>query len=195
MPGAKDDLRQEMRAARAAIPEARRAEAAQRVAAGVRTQLEGRVPRGALAYAATSEELDPSVLVRSLLGSGVRVAYPRVCAPGELTLHWAGEDELEPGYCGLLEPTVGCAPAALDAIDLVIVPGVAFDAHCHRLGMGGGFYDRLLARMPSSALAIGIAFDEQMVESVPCEEHDRPLHAVVTPGWYFRPGSEPVRRP
>jgi 5-formyltetrahydrofolate cyclo-ligase len=184
-----------MRAARAAIPERYRREAAVRIAAGVLLYLEGVTPRGVLAYCAASEEIDPSVLVRLLRESDVPVAFPRVCGPSELALHWSEFEDLQPGYCGLLEPTEDMAGAAPDEIDVVLVPGVAFDEHLHRLGMGGGFYDRLLATLPPGTTKIGLAFDEQIVEAVPREEHDVVLDAVVTPRRILRPGAAPADRP
>ena len=144
-------------------------------------ELAGAIPRAALAYAPMPEELDPAPLVRALRHAGVRIAYPRVCAPGELALHWAREDELAAGYCGVREPPADAPEATLDAIDLVLVPGVAFDEVCHRLGMGGGFYDRLLARTERDTRAIGLAFDEQVVAAAPHEEHDALMDAVITP--------------
>jgi 5-formyltetrahydrofolate cyclo-ligase len=191
----KSDLRAMMRAARARIPEDYRREAAVRVGAGVLLQLGDVLPRGVLAYCATPEEVDPSVLVSALRESGIPVAFPRVCGPAELALHWAERGDLEPGYCGLLEPPAGTAEATLDEIDLVLVPGVAFDEHCHRLGMGGGFYDRLLATLPPETMKVGLAFDEQIVEAVPHEEHDIVLDAVVTPRRILRPGRPPLDPP
>lgn len=195
MKSEKGALRARVRAARAAIPEERRREAAIRVAAGVLLYLEELAPRGVLAYCASPEEIDPSVLVRLLRESGVPVAFPRVCGPGELALHWSELEDLRPGYCGLLEPTENMVEAASEEIDVVLVPGVAFDSHGHRLGMGGGFYDRLLAGLPPGTVKIGLAFDEQIVEAVPREAHDVVLDAVVTPRRILRPGEAPEDRP
>jgi 5-formyltetrahydrofolate cyclo-ligase len=191
----KTGLRARMRVARAAIPEGQRREATIRVAAGVLLYLQGVTPLGVLAYCASPEEIDPSVLVRLLRESGVPVAFPRVCGPAGLALHWSELEDLQPGYCGLLEPTEGMAEAAPDEIDVVLVPGVAFDERGHRLGMGGGFYDRLLADLPPEVMKIGLAFDEQIVEAVPREEHDVVLDAVVTPSRILRPGKAPEDRP
>jgi 5-formyltetrahydrofolate cyclo-ligase len=191
----KAELRARVRAARAAVSEPRRREAAIRDAAGA-MGLTGVVgARGVLAYRAMPEELDPSALVNRLAQSGARIAYPRVHAPGELTLHWGDECEFEPGYCGLLEPAAGSKEMSLDEIALVLVPGVAFDAQCHRLGMGGGFYDRLLAALPPHALKVALAFDEQIVDAVPFEEHDVMVDAVVTPSRIFRRGKPAANRP
>jgi 5-formyltetrahydrofolate cyclo-ligase len=193
--GAKARLRAAVREARAAVPEAYRRIAATRCAAGA-LGLTGVVgARAALAYRAMPEELDPSTLLRMLATEGTRIAYPRVAGPGELTLHWGDECDWEPGYCGLIEPAADSEEASLAEIALVLVPGVAFDAQCRRLGMGGGFYDRLLASLPPTALKVALAFDEQIVEEVPCEDHDVLLDAVVTPHRIFSRGKPPVERP
>lgn len=68
-----------------------------------------------------------------------------------------------------------------EEIDVMLVPGVAFDEHGNRLGQGGGYYDRYLTHLRPDALTIGIAFDEQIVEEVPHHPHDRSVGYVVTP--------------
>lgn len=67
-----------------------------------------------------------------------------------------------------------------EAIDLIIVPGLAFDLQGNRLGYGGGFYDRLFADLPSTARRIGVCFNEQLVECLPVDAHDQRMRAVVT---------------
>ena len=93
--------------------------------------------------------------------------------------------ELEPGTMGILEPRLELRQDAarttrLEPGDLVIVPGVAFDRKGCRLGQGGGYYDRLLASAPSGVVCIGIAFECQLVDAVPCTAHDVRMHKVVT---------------
>ena len=79
---------------------------------------------------------------------------------------------------GIGEPT-GPVFDAYDSIDLIIVPGVAFDRQMNRMGRGRGFYDRLLKTTPH-AFKVGVAFDFQMVEEVPVEPFDVPMDAVVS---------------
>jgi 5-formyltetrahydrofolate cyclo-ligase len=179
-------LRRIARARRSGLSPEACASAAAAVATRVLAMPEVAAAHGVLAYAATREELDPRVLVDALEAGGARIAYPRVCGPGEITLHWSNRDELEPGYKGILEPPATAAIADVADVDLVLVPGVAFDAACNRLGMGGGFYDRLLPRLDPSAIAIGLAFDEQIVDEVPSETHDMAPDAVVTPSGVLR---------
>lgn len=65
-------------------------------------------------------------------------------------------------------------------LDLVVVPGLAFDADGHRLGRGGGYYDRFLARLRPSATKVALIFDCQMIDAVPSIEHDVPVDIVVS---------------
>jgi 5-formyltetrahydrofolate cyclo-ligase len=177
----KGERRSLSRAGRAGLSSSARSEASGRIAERVEGLLPDR-PRAALAYAALPDEVDVSPLVGRLRASGVRIAYPRACGAGEMTLHWVDDEAaLTPGYCGILEPPVGAARAAPDEFDLVLVPGVAFDESCCRLGRGGGFYDRLLPQVGPGALVVGIAFDEQVVGAVPREPHDALVDVVVTP--------------
>ncbi|HRJ06447.1 MAG TPA: 5-formyltetrahydrofolate cyclo-ligase [Candidatus Saccharibacteria bacterium] len=76
-------------------------------------------------------------------------------------------------------PITNTAPISSGVFDVIIVPLVAFDDSCHRLGHGGGWYDRFLATQPN-ALKIGLAFDIQQVDILPVEEHDIPLDCIVT---------------
>lgn len=71
-------------------------------------------------------------------------------------------------------------PLPADCIDILLVPGVGFDSQGGRLGRGGGFYDRLIARS-RPPIVIGVCFDEQIVESIPRESHDQLMSVVVTP--------------
>ena len=78
-----------------------------------------------------------------------------------------------------------------ERIDVAVVPGVAFTAAGDRLGQGGGWYDRLLATMRCDALAVGVCFEEQLVESLPTEPHDRPVDIVVTDAGNASGGGDP----
>jgi 5-formyltetrahydrofolate cyclo-ligase len=87
-------------------------------------------------------------------------------------------EDLEPGFKGIPEPVEACERVGPEAVDLVIVPGVAFDVRSGRLGYGGGFYDRFLASCRAPRIAV--AFSMQIVDGVPCDEHDLPVDVVVT---------------
>lgn len=178
----KKEARRAARAARRAIDPAARAAASVAVASRAIHVPEVAGARSVLAYAALPEELDPAPLVEALRQRGARIALPRVCAPGVLALHWVeAKEPLAVGWMGVSEPPEACTWASPAEFDLVLVPGVAFDATCRRLGFGGGYYDEFLAALPQGVPAVGLAFEEQMCDEVPHEEHDAVLDAVVTP--------------
>lgn len=107
-------------------------------------------------------------------------------------LDWAlyegeGPDSLAPAGRGLREP-VGrrLGPDAVRDADVVVVPGLAVDHRGMRLGRGGGSYDRALARVPASAVTIVLLYDDEVVDVVPAEPHDRPVDIAVTPAAVYR---------
>lgn len=67
-----------------------------------------------------------------------------------------------------------------DQVDVILVPGLAFDAAGRRIGRGGGFYDRFLLRLPPATLSVGVAFEAQRIDEVPADPHDRRVDVVVT---------------
>ena len=130
--------------------------------------------------------LDDLVKALRLLDPSPVVAYP-VVLPGDALAFAAVERGEKPAY--LTEPA---AVQSLDSIakdrsispediDLLLVPGVAFDEKCYRLGQGGGCYDRFIPRLRGECLVVGVAYDEQICEHVPYGVHDRRMDYVVTP--------------
>ncbi len=96
---------------------------------------------------------------------------------------WKKEDPLVPSPFGILEPETKHSFSPQD-VDLFIVPGVGFDPAGHRLGYGKGYYDRLLSRRNLRGTRVGMAFEEQVVPSIPFAQKDVPIHYLVTEnGW------------
>ncbi|MBF4510304.1 MAG: 5-formyltetrahydrofolate cyclo-ligase [Aeromicrobium sp.] len=184
---AKAILRLKGRAARRAVgPEARHA-AAYALAERVLTLPEMDGARSVLLYGSSPEEADPGVLEWALRDNGIRIAYPRVAGPYELMLHWVDDASvLRSGSYGLKEPVADAPRAHLAEIDLVVVPGIAFDARGNRLGFGGGYYDTLLGDGDDRPFSVGFAYDEQVVAEVPHEDRDRPVDVLVTPTRTYR---------
>lgn len=105
---------------------------------------------------------------------------PKVLGGGALA--WApiaSWSELTPGCMSILEPA-HAEHRGVEHIDVVLVPGVAFDGDGRRLGWGGGYYDRLLAAAPS-VTRVGVCLQAGLLESVPAEEHDERMDLIVTP--------------
>lgn len=103
------------------------------------------------------------------------------CVEGDdlLLRRYTGPDSLQPGpQFGIPEP-VGPVFQELDRIDMIVVPGVAFDRKRNRMGRGRGFYDRLLKSTPN-AVKVGVAFSFQMFDTIPTESFDVPMDEVVS---------------
>mgnify|MGYP003514585361 CR=1 FL=1 len=96
----------------------------------------------------------------------------------EMTAHpFEGNDKMHRGKFGIPEPTT---PVYEGAIDLIIVPAVAFDKRGYRLGRGGGYYDRFIKKQPHATL-IGVGYDFQLLEEVPVLKHDQKMHRIILP--------------
>ena len=100
-------------------------------------------------------------------------------------LLYAGKDSLKAGAFGILEPTEDCVAVPESEIDLIIVPGVAFDRQHNRLGRGKGFYDRFLAAHPGFT-TVAAAFEFQLFDAVPFEETDILPQMLVTEQKIYR---------
>jgi len=176
----KTALRRRLRAARAALPADLRSAWSRAIAARVLGLQEWRQAEAVqLFIGGAAGEVETLGLARCCLAAGKRLICPRV-AGAELELRRVrGLDDLERGAFGLLEPnpqrTERAAPAQ---VDLFLLPGLAFDRAGGRLGMGGGFYDRLLEGHP--APRAGLAFGLQLLNAVPVDARDAPMHRVIT---------------
>lgn len=128
-------------------------------------------------YVDAKHEVETMDLIRRCMADGKKVAAPKVRGK-EMDFYWLRSlDQLEPGYFGILEPARGeivTWPRAL-----MLVPGVAFDTACHRIGYGQGFYDRYLAAWPEHT-TIALAFDFQVYDAVPFETTDICPQMVLT---------------
>src|SRR5262249_19575280 len=89
------------------------------------------------------------------------------------------ERELTHGPFGIKEPKDSLPPLGLDSIDMGLVPGVAFDKRNHRLGRGAGYYDRFLCQFPTETAIVGLAFDFQLVDRLPPQDHDVAMTHIV----------------
>ncbi len=138
--------------------------------------------RTVMLYLSMPRELDVAPALHAAWAQGKRVLVPRVDlrVPEMIAVEIRSlETDVAPGTLGILEP-LARDPVAPGDIDLVIVPGLAFDNRGRRLGRGAGFYDRFLSDPHLRATACGIAFAEQVIAAVPVDDHDVPLHMLVT---------------
>lgn len=179
----KQILREKMRALRARIdPQLRRAWNETIQNALLETE-RWKKARTVLAYRSMPEETATGRVLAAALAQGKRLALPR-CVEGEkrfepVQVHDL-ENDLAPGKFADLEEPLATLPAWNGGpFDLAIVPGVAFDRKGHRLGFGGGMYDRFLANHPRT-WRLALAYDLQLIDRVPADPHDKPVHALLT---------------
>ncbi|MEU0664411.1 5-formyltetrahydrofolate cyclo-ligase [Streptomyces lavendulocolor] len=182
----KDALRRQLLAARALLTSSDVQKAAVVLADIALNLPELRRAWTVAAYVSIGSEPGTRALLDALRERGVRVLLPVLLADNDLD--WAvyeGSERLVRARRGLLEPAgprLG-VDAVLEA-DTVLLPGLAVDARGMRLGRGGGSYDRVLARIVRSGLdpaLVVLLYANEVVERVPEEPHDHPVHAVVTP--------------
>ena len=137
--------------------------------------------RTILFYASFRSEVDTTELLQNSILNNKTVVLPRVdMQNSSLKLYEIRAiEDLVPGCYGILEPLVNDNNRVHDAgIDLMIIPGVAFDEQCNRLGYGKGYYDRLLSH--KNALAVGLAYEEQIVAHIPADAHDIKMDKIIT---------------
>lgn len=125
-------------------------------------------------YYSVNKEVDLLPFIKQALDDKKIIAFPKVKGKDMLFYTIRHLEELEPGYFNIPEPPE-TTPAPKG--DLIIVPGVAFSKKGERLGYGGGFYDRFLDG--NSIYTIGVAFDYQIMDSLPTEEHDKQLDEII----------------
>ena len=134
--------------------------------------------RSLYAYLSFNEEVRTDPIIERAWADGKRVAVPKVVGK-EMVFIWIDSfDALGPGYYGITEP-VNDGPVADDQTALVLMPGLAFDPEGHRVGYGGGFYDRFLENEPDHPL-VALCYDFQMYDHLDVESHDVPVDLVIT---------------
>ncbi len=141
--------------------------------------------RNIFLYVSFRSEVETLTLLNTLLENGKTVSVPityvkeRRLDPIRITNPLT---DLVPGYCNIPEPRKEILQSNYvtpESIDAVILPGSVFDRRCGRFGYGGGFYDRFVSAIPS-AHRIGLAFDLQIVDRAPLQDHDELLDMVIT---------------
>lgn len=184
----RDAIDLDVRAAKSAVICARLVELLDR--------LDAAAPHTVAIYAAMGSEVDPAAFAAAAVARGWRVAYPcmlsatdaMACGQRMCMRAVSAGDASEAPF--IAHPTRAFAATDVDsdhfpivpakALDMVVVPLVAFDRTGARLGYGGGCYDRYLPTVAPECQIVGIAFDEQRVDHVPTDAHDLPLPSIVS---------------
>ena len=136
-----------------------------------------------MCYISLGGEVDTTEIIKGALKLGKRVFTPFI--EGErlgISELRDPDKDLEKGPFGILQAKKGdfCAAPSAAELDLVLVPGVAFDKKGNRLGRGKGYFDRFLKELPQAAKTIGLAFDAQILKSIPADSDDIPVSLVIT---------------
>ena len=135
-----------------------------------------------LLYSALPDEVQTQLLLDELTAAGKTVLLPKVVSSEDMELRrYTGKTDLQQGAFGIMEP---CGEVFTDyaAIDVAVVPGMAFDKEGHRLGRGKGYYDRFLSKLSTlnaKLYKIGLCFSWQLVDEVPCDEHDIIMDEII----------------
>lgn len=136
-------------------------------------------------YLSIRSEVQTRRIVESVLANSQKACYIPYCVGEVLKIFpLTAWDQLEPKSFGVLEPKAdqiekGFADLPFP-IELALIPGVAFDLELNRMGYGRGYFDRLLRNSVPDARRVALAFDEQVVASVPTDQFDEPMHQIVT---------------
>ena len=178
----KNSLRQHLEMKRRAMPK----EEAEVLSAAVVTQLES-LPefcegRNVMLYYPIRNEVDVRPLLQAYRETKV-LLLPVVLKGHRMELRqYTGPESLKKGRYNIPEPI---GERYTGHIDTIIVPGVGFDRHLHRIGRGGGYYDRFLKKHPE-AKKVAVAYDFQIVDNVPVNRFDRKVNAIITPTTIIR---------
>ena len=180
----KSELRKDVINARAGLPTAVVAEKSARILEQIKALEEYRQSRVLMVYVDFRNEVQTGLLIEDAMAGGKVVTVPvtdianRRLTPSRLEDY---PGDLVPGAWGILEPRPECLrPVEPDLLNIVIVPGVAFDEAGNRLGYGGGFYDRFLPRTRPGTIYLAPAFEMQIRADVYPGAHDCPVHILVT---------------
>lgn len=137
-----------------------------------------------MVYIDFRDEVETEPIIRFLWKHNIEVVVP-VCdlqTKDMRAVVFNDYDELHTSAYGIREPAydIGTNAAAPQTIDIMIVPGLAFDRAGGRLGYGGGYYDKYLPQTNPQMLKIALAYDEQLIDDVPVEEHDVKMNMIIT---------------
>lgn len=188
MPG-KNDTRQAVFQRRMALPQDLRADAAARMTARFLETITLPPPGAVISgYVPVNNEIDVLPLMGALRARGYRCAVPHNVEQQQILdfLEWTPDTPLYKGLYGIPQPHPEKAEALLP--DMLIVPMVAFDSVCNRMGYGSGYFDRTFAHLRKfhSFRAIGVAYDMQKCDQVPVDRYDYRLDAVVTEAGFYQ---------
>jgi 5-formyltetrahydrofolate cyclo-ligase len=185
----KSAARRAVRAALAGMATERVAEESARACENLVAMSEYVSARVVMVFVPIVGEVDARPAARAALGAGKVVAVPEVDWEAGILIPRrvrSVDEGLVERRHGVPEAPASCEPVPVGDLDVVLVPGLAFDAAGRRLGRGGGFYDRFLSQIPARVCRIGLAMEAQVLPEVPAGPDDARVDAVVLPSRVVR---------
>ncbi|WP_320047491.1 5-formyltetrahydrofolate cyclo-ligase [uncultured Ilyobacter sp.] len=133
-------------------------------------------------FVSFGSEVNTHKIIEKAITDGKNVCVPKINSKDKEMEVFKIEsmNDLKEGYYGILEPSEEKSRAAVEEIDLVVVPGVGFDINGYRIGYGGGFYDKFFSSMEKEIPKVALGYNVQMVDEVPTEEHDKRINGLIT---------------
>jgi 5-formyltetrahydrofolate cyclo-ligase len=178
----KIELRHSLRSRLFSLPQSQRRTESKQASRNLIATDEYKKASVVMIFLSLPHEIDTTAVILDAWQQGKTVVVPKVSwqqrhmIPVEITSLETGFSEEKGGF---KNPTTG-VPMAVEDIDLVVTPGLAFDGKGNRLGRAGGYYDRFFSSKHLSAKKCGFGFSQQIVESVPIEDHDERVDFLVT---------------
>ena len=173
----KKELRQAIRAQKRAMTEADILRRSEILAEKFARSDAYRAAKTIYGYLPYNQEVRTVPMLQRALDEGKRVAVPKVYGDDMRFIYLDDLSQVAKGYAGIPEP-VADGPVAQDETALVLMPGLAFDPAGHRIGYGGGFYDKFLAREPHHP-TVALCYEFQVIEHLETEEFDIPVDQVI----------------
>lgn len=187
----KSQIRRELIAKRQALSQEEVQSKSQLIARRIVTLPEFCQAKTIMVYLAFRNEVDTQEIIQEALAQGKRIVVPisepqeRKIIPAEIKNYPA---DLQVGTYGILEPKPEAIyPVDPAEIDLVFIPGVAFDEKGYRLGYGAGYYDRFLSRLRPDVVTLALAYEMQILSDVYPESHDQKVGLIVTEERIIKP--------
>ena len=173
----KKELRSYIRQQKRAMTQEQIQEASARLAELLYQTPEYRAAKTIYFYLPYNQEVRTVPMVEQAWADGKQVAVPKVYDDEMRFIYLTDMSQVDKGYSGIPEP-IADAPVANDPEALVLMPGLAFDKEGHRIGYGGGFYDKFLAAEPHHP-TVALCYAFQMVEQIPVDDYDIPVDRVL----------------
>ena len=185
----RNDIRKNIRDLRQNLTPVQQQDAAKKIKLNISQHLENRKNARIGIYISNDGEIDTSLIIEHLWQLNQRIYVPLIhpfCKGNLLFQRYEKNSPMSVNRYGIVEPKLDCSQVCpVEQLDVLFTPLVAFDLSGNRLGMGGGYYDRTLAKYYREKLnqpeVIGLAHECQLVEQVPTECWDVPLKTIITP--------------